>query len=101
VTAMASKGHPPIRTCVSCRSAAPKGDLLRIVSTSDGAVRIDPTGKASGRGAYLCGSDKCNQIAIKSGKLAKALRCAIPDELRADLERLQEGKKSAEQGNGN
>ncbi len=93
---MASKGHPPIRTCVSCRRPAAKGDLQRIVCDARGDVRIDPTGKAAGRGAYLCGSAKCYEMAIKSGKLAKALRCAIPVELRADLERLQEGKKSAE-----
>ena len=101
MTSMASKGHPPIRTCVSCRCTSLKGELQRIVRDAQGDVRIDPTGKAAGRGAYLCGSVKCYEMAIKSGKLAKALRCAIPDKLRADLERLREGKKSAEQGSCN
>lgn len=93
---MARNGLPPIRTCVSCRCPAPKGELQRIVSTAQGEVRLDLTGKAPGRGAYLCGSMKCYEIAMKSGKLAKALRCAIPHGLKADLERLWEGKKSVE-----
>ncbi len=46
----------PIRTCVSCRSSSEKKQLIRMVRTADGDVRVDPTGKMPGRGAYLCGA---------------------------------------------
>ena len=42
------------RTCVACRASDEKSWFVRIVRTPDGHVVIDPTGKANGRGAYLC-----------------------------------------------
>jgi hypothetical protein len=76
----------PIRMCVACRESSDKRALLRIVRRADGQVLVDPTGKASGRGAYLCGAKECLKQAIKGKKLAKALRCDIPADLIRDLE---------------
>ncbi len=53
--------HVPQRTCVVCRSERGKRELVRIVRTPDGAVRVDPTGKVAGRGAYLCKARPCWQ----------------------------------------
>ena len=92
---MTGQRKTPIRTCVSCRTSSEKKSLVRIVRTSEGEVRIDPTGKAPGRGAYLCGAKECVALAVKANKLGRALRCEIPERFRAELESL-----AAEDGRG-
>ena len=84
--AEASRRRTPIRMCVSCRETSEKRDLLRIVRGASGEARVDLTGKAPGRGAYLCGAKECLKQAIKGKRLAKALRCEIPAELIRELE---------------
>ena len=66
--------HVPQRTCVACRQTGAKRQLVRIVRAPDGSVTIDPTGKKSGRGAYLCDSPECWQAALKRGVLPRALK---------------------------
>ena len=67
--------HVPQRTCVACRQTEAKRGLVRIVRTAvDGRVAIDPTGKLSGRGAYLCNSADCWRTALKRGQLTRALK---------------------------
>lgn len=65
----------------------PKASLIRIVRTEDG-VRLDPTGKADGRGAYLCSSGECLKKTVKSKRLEKVLHTQIPAEIYTELERL-------------
>ncbi|NLC17028.1 MAG: YlxR family protein [Clostridiales bacterium] len=55
----------PIRTCVACRQPQPKKQLLRIVKTPEGDIKLDLTGRANGRGAYICNKDQCVQTAVK------------------------------------
>lgn len=86
----------PIRTCVSCRQSADKKRLIRVVRCADGAVRIDPSGKQPGRGAYLCGEKDCLKLAIKHKKLGRALRCEIPESLPRELEDIM-GNDDAQQ----
>ncbi|MBM3942733.1 MAG: YlxR family protein [SAR202 cluster bacterium] len=69
--------HTPERTCVACGQKLPKRELLRIVRTPLGAVHVDPTGKAAGRGAYLCGSAACWQRAIHKGGLERGLHAQV------------------------
>lgn len=76
----------PIRTCVGCRESSEKKTLLRIVRVADGEVRLDPSGKLPGRGAYLCGKKDCLKLAIKHKKLGRALRCEIPESVVLELE---------------
>ena len=57
--------HIPLRSCIVCRRQKDKSELLRIVRQPDGAVVIDATGKAAGRGAYVCKSGDCMQTAVK------------------------------------
>jgi predicted RNA-binding protein YlxR (DUF448 family) len=74
--------HVPRRTCVVCREAHPKRQLTRLVHTSEG-VRIDPTGKLAGRGAYLCDQAECWQKAAQGDTLGRALKTELTDEERA------------------
>ena len=43
---------PVVRTCIACRQEKEKKQMLRIVRDKDGNIKLDFTGKASGRGAY-------------------------------------------------
>jgi predicted RNA-binding protein YlxR (DUF448 family) len=78
--------HIPIRTCVACRETDEKRDLLRVVRLPDGAVAYDPKGKLSGRGAYVCATEKCIALARKQRKLERSLKVdRVPDELFKEL----------------
>jgi predicted RNA-binding protein YlxR (DUF448 family) len=82
--------HVPERTCVACRGKAPKAELLRVVRGSDGVVRVDPTGSAPGRGAYVHRDLACVDAALRRGAIARALRTRLDEggaaTLRADIE---------------
>lgn len=79
--------HVPERTCVACRTSKPKRELLRIVRTPLGHIELDPGGKKSGRGAYLCARRSCWQTALKKSRLEHELALeVIPVEDRAALE---------------
>lgn len=86
--------HVPQRTCVVCRSERGKRELVRIVRTSAGEVRVDLTGKVAGRGAYLCKVRSCWQSPALAHKLNAALKTTLTDEglaaLRAYAETLPE-----------
>lgn len=69
-----------MRMCVSCREMQPKKELVRIVRTPEGAVVLDTTGRANGRGAYLCKKSACLEKAIKSRALERALETKIEGE---------------------
>ena len=72
--------HVPMRTCIACRQHRAKRELLRVVATPEGTVEIDPRGKRSGRGAYLCRNHQCVEGALQVGLLARALRCQVTPE---------------------
>jgi len=81
--------HIPQRTCLGCRQVKPKRELIRLVATANG-VTVDPSGKKSGRGVYLCPSPSCWEEGLKKEKLDKALRIKITLE---DKEKLKEFAK--------
>lgn len=78
--------HQPTRTCVACRQPRAKRELVRIVRGTDGTVTIDATGKASGRGAYLCNNAACWERALKRRVLNHALKTELDPET---IQRLQ------------
>ncbi len=71
----------PMRKCNGCGEQKPKKELVRIVKSPDGEVSLDLTGKASGRGAYICKSAECLQKAKKSHRIDKAFEMTIPNEV--------------------
>ena len=66
----------PVRTCVVCHSKIEKKNLLRIVCNKDNEIFYDPTGKANGRGAYICDDPKCLDAFLK--KLLNGQSTKIP-----------------------
>ena len=87
---MAKLKHIPRRTCVSCGTKAAKRDMLRIVAPKDGGVRLDPSGKADGRGAYVCRGGECSPQGLIRGRVQHALRLEMDqgqwDELTSSIE---------------
>jgi uncharacterized protein len=79
--------HIPQRTCVGCREVQGKRQLVRVVRQADGPVRLDETGKAPGRGAYVHAQRSCWDKALSAGRLAYALKIdRIEDADRAELQ---------------
>jgi Predicted nucleic-acid-binding protein implicated in transcription termination len=58
---------------------------MRIVRTPSGDVILDETGRAAGRGAYICRSVVCLDRAITKGALTRALKTPLPIDLRDAL----------------
>ena len=71
----------PMRMCVGCREMKEKRELIRIVRTPEGETLIDPTGKKSGRGAYVCRSPECLKRAIKQKQLERQLEITLTQEI--------------------
>ena len=72
--------QPSFRMCIACRGLFDKKDLKRIVRTPEGEVRFDPTGKAAGRGAYICANPECLRKLVKNRLLNKSFKTAVPEE---------------------
>lgn len=60
--------------CIACRRSDAKRTLMRLVRDTTGRVALDPTGKRTGRGAYLCEDPQCWEQALKRHGLERALR---------------------------
>lgn len=99
--------HVPQRTCVGCRQTLAKRSMIRIVRTPEG-MRVDPTGKIPGRGAYLHDRRSCWESGLK-GPLAHALNVELTQQDREALlsfmatlpqeeELLEEGLPEGNQG---
>jgi hypothetical protein len=65
--------HQPLRTCAVCRDVHPKRSMSRLVRNADGSVTVDPTGKAPGRGTYLCDQAGCHEPARLAEGVHRAL----------------------------
>ena len=75
----------PQRTCIGCNSKKNKNELIRIVKNKEGKISIDKTGKAAGRGAYICDNIECLERAIKTKKIDKAFEMKINNEIYESL----------------
>jgi predicted RNA-binding protein YlxR (DUF448 family) len=69
-----SRGHIPIRTCISCGVKRNKNDLLRLALDMNGCIVKDYSGMLSGRGAYVCSEGSCLEQVPKNKHLRKLFR---------------------------
>ncbi|MCR4855106.1 MAG: YlxR family protein [Erysipelotrichaceae bacterium] len=81
----------PMRRCLATNESFPKKELLRIVRTPEGEVKVDLTGKLNGKGAYLSRSNEALEIARKKKVLARALETEIPEEVYEEISRVING----------
>ncbi len=79
--------HVPQRMCAVCRDTNAKRTLTRIVRTDESSFMVDETGRANGRGAYLCDKASCWEKAATTPVLARALRVTPND---ASVQHLKE-----------
>ena len=83
----------PMRRCIGCMQSKPKEQLIRI-AWFEGKLSLDPTGKAKGRGVYICRDQACLEKATKRGAFARSLH---EDPGRPQIERVA-GELAAELG---
>ncbi len=80
----------PMRRCVGCMESKPKKELIRIVCNKEGDLSLDITGKAAGRGVYLCKNTDCLEKAKKRKAIERSLDREISQEkLNAVFEELK------------
>lgn len=80
----------PLRTCVITKESLPKQELLRIVRTPTGEVKVDVTGKLNGRGAYIKKDLEVLEKAKKSKMLERRLECKIEDSVYEEIKKIIE-----------
>lgn len=80
-----------MRKCLASGESVPKKDLLRIVRTPEGEVKVDTTGKLNGKGAYLKKSLEALAIAKKKNLLSRALEVNVDEEVYKEIEKVING----------
>ena len=80
-----------MRKCLASGESVPKKDLLRIVKTPEGEVKVDTTGKLNGKGAYLKKSLEALEIAKKKNLLSRALEVNVDEEVYKEIEKVING----------
>ena len=83
----------PMRMCIACREMKPKADMTRVVKNADGEIFPDPTGKAPGRGAYICSSEECLKKLMGKKLLNKAFSANVDSEVYRVVEEDALGEK--------
>ena len=78
------------RSCIACGQTVEKRQLMRIVRTPEGTVVYDATGRANGRGAYLCRRRECVERAQKKELIVKHLRVTPNEKLFEELKGICE-----------
>lgn len=71
----------PLRMCIVCKEMKPKKELIRVVKSADGTIGLDTTGKANGRGAYICNSDECMAKLVKTKALSRTFKENVSSEV--------------------
>jgi predicted RNA-binding protein YlxR (DUF448 family) len=77
----------PIRMCIACREGKPKKELVRVVVSENGLC-ADETGRAQGRGAYLCPDIECLDKARKTKAFDRALEKPMSEDAYNAIKRV-------------
>lgn len=77
----------PMRQCVGCGEMKEKKTLIRIIRTPEGRILLDRTGRANGRGAYICDDPACLAAARKKKSLNRAFKMQVSEEIWEELTR--------------
>lgn len=74
VTKLKTQKHVPMRTCIVTHKKFPKSELIRLVKTETGEIKVDLKGKVKGRGANILPDLEVFDRAIKNGTIERALK---------------------------
>lgn len=71
------------RTCIGCRRAVERHELVRLVwSEGSAAVMVDERAVLPGRGAWIHPDEVCIALALKRRAVGRALRRSVdPDQV--------------------
>ena len=83
----------PLRQCIACRELKPKKEMLRIVKNKEGAIFLDFSGKAQGRGAYICDDENCIKKLRKQRLINKVFSCEVDASVYSAIEEENFGKR--------
>lgn len=83
----------PMRRCIGCMESKDKNELIRI-AWYEGKLTVDPTGKAKGRGVYLCKNSECMEKAMKKNAIARSLQVEVGKD---EMDRIFQELKSYEE----
>ncbi len=78
---MAATKSKPLRKCIGCGEQKEKNMLIRVIRSPEGDIRLDETGRANGRGAYVCREQSCLEKAVKTHALERSLHTSISKEI--------------------
>ena len=70
----------PLRRCTGCMEMKNKKELVRVVRSEE-KIFLDFTGKAAGRGAYICPDAACLEKARKQRGLERSFKQAVPPDV--------------------
>lgn len=90
---MTKKKSVPLRMCIACREMKPKKEMTRVVRNADGEISLDITGKAPGRGAYVCNQEECLKKLNVRKLLHKAFSAEVDSEVYRGIEEESFGEK--------
>ncbi|MDU0348531.1 YlxR family protein [Actinomyces sp. MRS3W] len=78
---MVNTPHVPERTCIGCRSKAPRAQLLRLALTDSGELTVDVRALMPGRGAWIHPDLDCVALAERRRAFGRALRMSGPPDV--------------------
>jgi predicted RNA-binding protein YlxR (DUF448 family) len=81
-----------LRRCVACRRLEDRRVLWRVIRLATGGLALD---RGMGRSAYLCPTSACLEETRRRRRLARALRCPVPDSILAALAQRLQADRSA------
>lgn len=82
----------PMRTCIACKTMKPKKELIRVVKSGE-EIFLDKTGRANGRGAYVCNDGECIKKLKKQKLINRAFSVDVPQEVYDKIEESFFGKE--------
>lgn len=78
----------PMRRCLATNNSFPKNELLRIVRTPEGEIKVDTTGKLNGKGAYISKSLDALKVLKEKNLLSKTFEMDINDDVYKEIEKI-------------
>jgi predicted RNA-binding protein YlxR (DUF448 family) len=82
----------PMRMCIACKTMKPKKELIRVVKSGE-EIFLDKTGRANGRGAYVCNDGECIKKLKKQKLINRAFSVNAPQEVYDKIEESFFGKE--------
>ncbi len=75
----------PMRMCIACKTMKPKREMLRIVKSGE-EIFLDKTGRANGRGAYICNDGECIKKLKKQKLINRTFGVSVDDSVYSAIE---------------